>query len=132
MSHPLMSFQCSLGMLAYGADMEMAQSGKVAPLVELMASVFFGCELDSLLAAPTQLIGYSSFLVVGRDFIPGFDQIAKLRIIPPITATADAHKAFLGYGTSILEGMLEKGEIGEGLETETERTNVRHAHSSDQ
>lgn len=30
-------------MLAYGVDMEMTQSGKVTPLVELMASVFFGC-----------------------------------------------------------------------------------------
>jgi hypothetical protein len=31
-------------MLAYGVDMEMTQSGKVTPLVELMASVFFACE----------------------------------------------------------------------------------------
>jgi hypothetical protein len=62
--------------------------------------------------------------VVGRDFIPGFDRIAKLRIFPPLTATADAHKAFIGYGASILDGMLQKGEISKNDEKTMEKTNV--------
>lgn len=62
--------------------------------------------------------------VVGRDFVPGFDRIAKMRIFPPITASADAEQAVLQYATSILDGMLEKGEVGEGVTAENEKTNV--------
>lgn len=65
-----------------------------------------------------------SLAVVGRDFIPGFDRIAKLRIFPPITATADAHEAFIGYGASILDGMLQKGEISHDSDKTVEKTNV--------
>ncbi|KAK9896419.1 cytochrome P450 [Cystobasidium minutum MCA 4210] len=94
-----------IGMLAYGVDMQMTQTGKVAPLVELMASLFFA--------------------FVGRDFIPGFDRIAKMRIFPPFTATADAHAQFRGYATSIVDGMLAKGELDDArIVSETEKTNL--------
>lgn len=104
--------------------MEMTQSGKVTPLVELMASVFFGCKYDLCSMPPGSAEQSSVFAVVGREFIPCFDRIAKLRIFPPITATADAHQAFIGYGASILDGMLQKGEINNNDEKTAEKTNV--------
>lgn len=47
-----------------------------------------------------------------------------MRIFPPFTATADAHEQFRGYATSILEGMLQKGELNDSTTSDAEKTNV--------